>query len=91
MGDEGGGGGGERSPADEESPMKKCCFCLLDVIATTVRTFVAIGKGIQWASQRCCYPVKEATFGCTDRVHKWYMPVFSKMPAKGVPGFQYGV
>eukprot|EP00931_Biecheleriopsis_adriatica_P112557 TRINITY_DN87203_c0_g1_i1.p3 TRINITY_DN87203_c0_g1~~TRINITY_DN87203_c0_g1_i1.p3 ORF type:complete len:108 (+),score=21.07 TRINITY_DN87203_c0_g1_i1:51-374(+) len=81
--------GGQESPEkaeQEESGAKKCCYALLDCIAVVVRTIVAILSGIKWATQRCCYPMKESVITCLDRWSVWYTPASRKKPARvGTP------
>mmetsp|Transcript_73739 Transcript_73739/g.190271 ORF Transcript_73739/g.190271 Transcript_73739/m.190271 type:complete len:109 (-) Transcript_73739:93-419(-) len=89
---------------EQESPYKLCFFALLDIIATIGRTIVATASGIKWATQRCCYPMKEWILDRVDQWKRWYRPYSKKRPggpntpsfsfgmtssARDVPGFQY--
>mmetsp|Transcript_71559 Transcript_71559/g.198629 ORF Transcript_71559/g.198629 Transcript_71559/m.198629 type:complete len:101 (+) Transcript_71559:153-455(+) len=80
---------GQEQP-EEKNSCKECCFTVLDCIATIVRTIVAIGKGIFWTCQRCCYPFKEMFFQCWDSFQAWYSPYKNKKPITSCALFTVG-
>mmetsp|Transcript_74908 Transcript_74908/g.148376 ORF Transcript_74908/g.148376 Transcript_74908/m.148376 type:complete len:97 (+) Transcript_74908:157-447(+) len=82
------GGGAEKQ---EEGGCKKCCFALLDCIATILRTLLAIWNGFRWCARRCFFPLKECVLSYTDTLARWYKPYLAKHPTHmDVPSFEYG-
>mmetsp|Transcript_28875 Transcript_28875/g.62867 ORF Transcript_28875/g.62867 Transcript_28875/m.62867 type:complete len:88 (+) Transcript_28875:121-384(+) len=82
--------GQPEEPEEEESIWKRCCFCILDCLATVFRTLAACWFAIKWMTKRSCYPVKETCIGSWDKFSRWYHPYRVHKPTATVPSFQFG-